>query len=99
MCCGQILFSTFRITIFEETGLLNKWINNLWPHDQECSNEISSLNARQLDISDVQASFYILGVLVSVASLVLAAELLLFRQKENMLRLEPPNSSGDRSTI
>ena len=64
--------------MFEETGLLKKWINNLWPHDQECSNELSSLNARQLDISDVQASFYILGVLVSVASLVLAAELFLF---------------------
>ena len=61
----------------EETGLLKQWIRVLWPQGDKCRNQTVAANARQLGVSDVQGLFYLFGILMTAACVMLTVEFML----------------------
>ena len=58
----------------EKSGLLIKWVRDSWTVDQECGQKLSQAIATQLNLLDVQGVFYMLGLFMTFAFLVLVAE-------------------------
>ena len=73
----SINYDVFRIKNIEESGVLKQWIRVLWPQGDKCRNQTVAAHAHQLGVLDVQGLFYLTGILMTAAFVVLAFEFIL----------------------
>lgn len=61
-----------RIVAIIETGLIQTWMLKTWPKPENCDTSIT--DAKSINVSDFQFAFYLTGIGVMLAVLVLIYE-------------------------
>ena len=64
---------SLRVVNFYESGLLQVWVKKWWPQQTFCRGSLLT-QARALSLIDMQSSFYVLAIGVSIAAVVLVLE-------------------------